>query len=259
MKIATFNINGVNARLERLLDWLTSSRPDIACLQELKAPDLRFPAGALRTAGYEAVWAGQKSWNGVAILARGEAPVVIRARLPGNVRDGQARYIEAAAKGVVVASLYLPNGNPQPGPAFDYKQAWFARLNRHARTLLKSGAPVVLAGDFNVVPSDGVRDIYSPASWANDALLQPEPRAAFRRLLAQGWTDALAVKGPQAPAYTFWTYWRDRYAQDKGLRIDHMLVSPSLAPRLTKAGVDRAVRGEEGASDHAPVWLTLKR
>ena len=259
MKIATFNINGINTRLPLLLKWLEDGRPDIVCLQELKAPDLRFPGGALRDAGYEAVWAGQKSWNGVAILARGVQPILTRERLPGAPADRQARYIEAAVKGIVVGCLYLPNGNPQPGPAFDYKQAWFARLNKHAKSLLKSGAPVVLAGDYNVVPSDEVQDIYSPASWGKDALLQPEPRAAFRRLLAQGWTDALIAKGPKRPTYTFWTYWRNRYAQDKGLRIDHMLVSPSLASRLKKAGVDRDVRGEQGASDHAPVWLTLKR
>ncbi|BCW90628.1 Exodeoxyribonuclease III [Alphaproteobacteria bacterium SO-S41] len=259
MKLATFNINGINTRLPLLLKWLEDSRPDIVCLQELKTPGLRFPAGALRDAGYEAVWAGQKSWNGVAILSRGATPVLTRERLPGDPGDKQARYIEAAVKGIVVGCLYLPNGNPQPGPTFDYKQAWFARLNRHAKSLLKSGAPVVLAGDYNVVPSDDISDIYSPASWAKDALLQPEPRAAFRRLLAQGWTDALIAKGPKTPTYTFWTYWRNRYAQDKGLRIDHMLVSPSLAPRLKKAGVDRDVRGEQGTSDHAPVWLTLKR
>ena len=259
MKIATFNINGINTRLPLLLKWLQDTRPDIVCLQELKAPDLRFPAGALRDAGYEAVWSGQKSWNGVAILARGAAPTLTRDRLPGEPGDKQARYIEAAVKGVIVGCLYLPNGNPLPGPTFDYKQSWFARFNKHARALLKSGAPVVLAGDYNVVPSDDVRDIYSPASWAKDALLQPEPRAAFRRLLAQGWTDALIAKGPKVPTYTFWTYWRNRYALDKGLRIDHILLSPSLAPRLKKAGVDRDVRGEDGASDHAPVWITLKR
>lgn len=258
MKIATFNINGIHARLAQLTAWLKDARPDVVCLQELKVPQLRFPALALEKAGYGAVWQCDKAYNGVAILARDGEPHLIRRRLPGAPDDTQSRYIEAAVRGVVIASLYLPNGNPRPGPAFDYKQRWFARLLRHARDLLKAEVPVVLAGDYNVVPSDAVEDIYSPKSWAKDALLQPEPRDSYRRLLAQGWTDTLATVGPKAPSYTFWTYWRERYERDAGLRIDHILTSPQLRARLKKAGVDREVRGLPHGSDHAPVWLTLK-
>lgn len=259
MKIATYNINGVNARLPLLLGWLASSKPDIVCLQELKTPDLRFPAAALEKAGYGAVWQCDRAYNGVAILARGTEAHLIRKRLPGEPKDTQSRYIEAAVRGVVVASLYLPNGNPRPGPTFDYKQRWFERLIKHAKSLLDANVPVVLAGDYNVVPSDAVRDIYSPESWKKDALLQPEPRASYQRLLKQGWTDALVAAGPKKPTYTFWTYWRERYERDAGLRIDHVLLSPELKARLKKAGVDRAERGKDHSSDHAPVWITLKK
>lgn len=259
MRIATYNINGINTRLPLLLDWLGRTKPDIVCLQEIKAPDLRFPVAALRDAGYGAAWVGQRSHNGVAILARGAEPVVTRRSLPGDDDDTQARYLEAAVQGILVASLYLPNGNPQPGPTFEYKQDWFARLIAHGRRLLASGAPVVLAGDYNVVPTDEPRDIYSPVSWAKDALLQPAPRASFQRLLKQGWTDALATKGPKKPTYTFWTYWRQRYERDAGLRIDHILLNDPLAARLTRAGVDRDVRGLPKSSDHAPVWIRLKK
>jgi exodeoxyribonuclease-3 len=256
MKIATFNINNVNRRLPNLLAWLEAVRPDVVCLQELKAGQADFPEAALREAGYAAVWRGQKAWNGVAILARGaERPVLTRDRLPGDPADQQARYIEAAVGGVLVASLYLPNGNPQPGPKFDYKLAWFERLIAHAAALLAESVPVVLAGDYNVVPTDA--DIYATRSWADDALLQPEPRAAYRRLLDQGWTDAIRAVHPDAPVYTFWDYKRNRWPRDAGLRLDHLLLSPDLAARLKDAGVDKEVRGEEGASDHAPVWVVL--
>ncbi|TLU71507.1 exodeoxyribonuclease III [Lichenicoccus roseus] len=256
MKIATFNINNVNRRLPNLLAWLQHSKPDIVCLQELKAASHAFPAKALEAAGYGAVWQGQPTWNGVAILARDTEPVLTRRQLPGDARDTQARYIEAAVAGVLVASIYLPNGNPQPGPKFDYKLDWFERLIAHAAELQKAGVPVVLAGDYNVVPTDA--DIYPTRSWAKDALLQPAPRAAFRRLVGQGWTDALRSRHPKAPLYTFWDYKRDRWARDAGLRLDHLLLSPDLARRLQDAGVDREVRGEHGASDHAPAWARLR-
>lgn len=255
MKIATFNVNGINSRLQALLDWLAREQPDVACLQELKAPDVRFPAGALRDAGYGAIWQGETSWNGVAILARGAQPLEIRRGLPGDDADTQSRYIEAAVRGVMICCLYLPNGNPQPGPKFDYKLAWFERLIRHARRLSKLAQPVVLAGDFNVVPTDF--DIYNPKSWRRDALLQPESRAAYARLLAQGWTDALRTLHPEQPMFTFWDYFRNHWQRDAGLRIDHLLLNPALAPRLRSAGVDRWVRGEPKASDHAPAWIEI--
>ena len=256
MKIATFNVNGIKSRLPRLLEWLEESKPDVACLQELKAPDETFPVDAIRDAGYGALWSGQKSFNGVAILARGSDPVERRRGLPGDPDDLHSRYLEAAVDGVVVASIYLPNGNPQPGPKFDYKLAWFERLNLHAAELLATGLPTVLAGDYNVVPTDD--DIYSPASWLKDALLQPESRDAYRRLLAQGWTDAIRHLHPDARIYTFWDYMRNRWPRDAGLRIDHLLLSPSIADRLVAAGVDREVRGREKASDHAPTWVELR-
>jgi exodeoxyribonuclease-3 len=256
VKLATFNINGIKRRLPILLDWLQAAKPDIVCLQELKATDSDFPAEALEKAGYHAVWRGQKSWNGVAILGRGIAPLIRRTELPGDPADSQSRYIEADIKDMVVGCLYLPNGNPQPGPKFDYKLAWFKRLRAHASRLRKAGTPVVLAGDYNVVPTD--QDIYRTTSWMNDALLQPESRDAFRRLLKQGWVDALRTLHPQQPMYTFWDYMRNRWPRDAGLRIDHILLSPDLEPRLAEAGVDRAVRGQEGASDHAPAWVILR-
>ena len=256
MKIATFNINNVNRRLPNLLAWLKAAKPDVVCLQELKCEQGAFPAQALAKAGYKAVWKGQRTWNGVAILARGAEPVVTRAALPGDKEDTQSRYIEAAVGGVLIACIYLPNGNPQPGPKFEYKLAWFKRLNAHARKLMKSGAPVVLAGDFNVAPTD--IDIYPTKSWDDDALVQREVRAAFARLVKQGWTDALRELNPDERLYTFWHYWRNSFARNAGLRIDHLLLSPSMARRLDKAGVDRAVRGRKDASDHAPVWATFK-
>jgi exodeoxyribonuclease-3 len=255
MKIATFNVNGIGSRLAALLQWLEREAPDVACLQELKTPDNRFPAAALREAGYESVWHGQTSWNGVAILARGAKPVESRRGLPGDPEDVQSRYLEAVIDDVLVASVYLPNGNPQPGPKFDYKLAWFERLIRHARELVGSGRAVVLAGDFNVVPTDF--DIYDPKSWRKDALLQPESREAFRRLLEQGWIDALRTRFPGEQVFTFWDYFRNHWARNAGLRIDFLLLSPALAPRLTGAGVDRWVRGEPRPSDHAPTWIEL--
>lgn len=255
MRIATFNINNVNRRLSNLLGWLGETSPDVVCLQELKATDAQFPEAAIRDAGYGAVWHGQKSWNGVAILAKGVDPVLTRNALPGDADDAQSRYIEAAVSGVLIASIYLPNGNPQPGPKFAYKLAWFERLIAHASNLMTAGIPAVLAGDYNVVPTD--LDIYPSKSWGNNALLQPESRAAFRTLLAQGWTDAIRTLHPTAPMYTFWDYKRGRWGRDAGLRLDHLLLSPAAAARLSAAGVDRIVRGLDNASDHAPAWVTL--
>jgi exodeoxyribonuclease-3 len=258
MKIATFNVNGVNGRLPRLLEWLDESQPDVACLQELKTVDASFPATAIAEAGYGAVWHGQKGFNGVAILARGAQPVELRRGLPGDAADTQSRYLEAAVNGVVIGCLYLPNGNPQPGPKFDYKLAWFERLIHHAETLRECGAPVVLAGDYNVVPTDEVADIYSTRSWKKDALLQPQSRDAYGRLLAQGWTDAIRHLHPGEPVYTFWDYFRDRWQRNAGLRIDHLLLNAPAAQRLLEAGVDREQRGKDKASDHAPAWVKLR-
>jgi exodeoxyribonuclease III len=256
MKIASFNINNINRRLPNLLSWLRTARPDIVCLQELKAADNEFPATSLEKAGYHAVWRGQKTWNGVAILSRKAVPVLVRTALPGDRDDHEARYIEAAIAGIVVACLYLPNGNPQPGPKFEYKLAWFKRLRTHAAKFLRQDLPVVLAGDFNVAPT--AFDIYPTRSWDKDALIQPKSRAAFAALVAQGWTDAIRTLHPSKPMYTFWDYKRQRWPRDAGLRLDHLLLSPALAPRLIKAGVDRNIRGEDGASDHAPAWIVLK-
>jgi exodeoxyribonuclease III len=255
MKIATYNINNVRKRLPNLLAWLRAAEPDIACLQELKATDTEFPAEAIRKAGYHTVWRGQKTWNGVAILSRGTEPVVTRTQLPGDPTDTQSRYIEGAVNGIIVACIYLPNGNPQPGPKFDYKLAWFKRLTRHAAKLYKAGVPVVLIGDFNVVPTDF--DIYNTKSWDDDALLQPESRGAFQKLMKQGWTDPVRTLHPDTPMYSFWDYTRHRWEKDGGLRIDFILLSPDLAKRLVSAGVDRAERGKPNASDHAPVWVEL--
>ena len=255
IKVATYNVNGIRSRLPHLLSWLEKEAPDVACLQELKALDAGFPEAAIRDAGYGAVWHGQRSWNGVAILAKGAKPIENCRALPGDPADEQSRYIEAAAHGVIVGCLYLPNGNPQPGPKFDYKLAWFDRLIEHAKSLVDAGQPVVLAGDYNVVPTDF--DIYNPRSWMKDALLQPESRERYRRLLAQGWTDALRARHPDEPIYTFWDYFRRHWERNSGLRIDHLLLNRALAPRLVDAGVDRWVRGLEKASDHAPTWITL--
>ncbi len=256
MKIATFNINNINKRLENLLAWLAASEPDVVSLQELKAEQGAFPMRALEAAGYQAVWHGERSWNGVAILARGREPVLTRSSLPGDPDDHQARYIEAAINGVLIASLYLPNGNPQPGPKFRYKLAWFERLIIHAAELMAAGVPAVLAGDYNVVPT--ASDIYLTRSLDDNALVQPQSREAFARLAAQGWTDALRKLHPQGPLWTFWDYKRERWPGDKGMRLDHLLLSPQLSARLVDGGVDRWVRGEENASDHAPAWIRLE-
>jgi len=255
MKIATYNVNGITSRLPRLLEWLEKASPDIACLQELKIPDARFPMMAIQEAGYGAVWHGQPSWNGVAILAKDAEPKEIRRGLPGDPDDTHSRYIEADVNGLVVGCLYLPNGNPQPGPKFDYKLAWFERLIEHAKKLYASRKPAVLAGDYNVIPTD--KDVYNPTSWRKDALMQPETRDAYQRLLAQGWTDALRVRHPDEPIYTFWDFFRNHWQRNAGLRIDHLLLSDELAPRLVDANVDRWVRGRPRPSDHAPTWVEI--
>ena len=255
MRIATFNVNNVRKRLTNVLDWLDRTRPDIACLQELKCTTPDFPADAFRNAGYEAVWRGERSWNGVAILARGATPILTMDALPGDPDDRQARYVEAAVNGMLVGCVYLPNGNPQPGPKFDYKLAWLDRLAAHARERLAAGVPVVLAGDFNVAPTG--LDIYPSKSWDADALVHPASRAAFRDLVGQGWTDAIRALHPDDRIYTFWHYMRQRWERDAGRRLDHLLVSPDLAGRLAAAGVDRSERGRPEASDHAPVWIEL--
>lgn len=257
MKIATFNINGIGARLPRLLEWLDETKPDIACLQELKAPDERFPADEIAAAGYSAIWHGQKSWNGVAILARGREIHETRRGLPNDPDPSHSRYLEAAIDGVIVASLYLPNGNPVPGPKFDYKLAWFEALIDHAATLFASEAPVVLAGDWNVIPTESPDDVFSAKRMASDALMQPESRACFHRLRHAGWTDAIRAIHPVGPVYTFWDYTMNAWARDAGFRIDHLLLSPAAADRLTDAGVDKETRGKEKASDHAPTWVVL--
>ena len=256
MKIATFNVNGIRARLGNLLEWLDREKPDVACLQELKAVDDAFPVMAIKAAGYNAIWNGQKSWNGVAILSRGAQPVETCRKLPGGDEDSHSRYIEATVNGILIGCLYLPNGNPQPGPKFVYKLAWFERLIQHAKTLSATGQPIILTGDYNVVPTDF--DIYDPRSWRNDALLQPETRDCYQRLLAQGWTDSIRTKFPDKPIYTFWDYFRQHWEKNSGMRIDHLLLNRELSPRLIDAGVDTWVRGQPTASDHAPTWVRLE-
>jgi exodeoxyribonuclease-3 len=250
MRIATYNVNGVNARLPALLRWLADARPDVACLQELKAPQERFPQDALREAGYHAVWHGQKGYNGVAVLARVAEPAEAARGLPGDPEDVQSRYLEANVGGVRVGCLYLPNGNPAPGPKFDYKLRWFDRLQAHAAGLVGQREPVVLVGDYNVIPEE--IDVYRPESWVDDALFRPESRAAYRRLLAQGWTDAIRHLDPHGRVYTYWDYFRNAWGRNAGLRIDHLLLNPAAARRLAAAGVDRDVRGWDKTSDHAP-------
>lgn len=255
MKIASYNVNGVNGRLPVLLRWLAETQPDVVCLQELKAPDEKFPLRAIRDLGYDAIWHGQKSWNGVAILSRIGEIHETRRGLPGDPDDTHSRYIEAAVGGILVAGLYLPNGNPRPGPRFDYKLRWFDRLIDHAGYLMSTGLPTVLAGDFNVMPTE--LDVHKPERWRDDALFAPEVRAAHGRLIEQGWTDSLRKMHPDEVIYTFWHYFRNAYGRDAGLRIDHLLLSPALAERLVGADVDRHVRGWEKTSDHAPVWIEL--
>ncbi|WP_379071193.1 exodeoxyribonuclease III [Mesorhizobium sp. UC74_2] len=255
MKIATFNVNGINGRLPVLLGWLADAAPDVVCLQELKAPSDRFPAKALREAGYGAIWHGQKSWNGVAILARGVDPIETQRGLPGDEEDTQSRYIEAAVGGVLIGCLYAPNGNPAPGPKFEYKLRWFERLKKHAAERLAHDIPVILAGDYNVIPSE--LDVYKPERWQDDALFRPEVRQALRQLIDQGWIDAIRTLHPGERVYTFWDYLRNAWGRNAGLRLDHLLLSPTIADLLTAAGVDREVRGWEKASDHAPVWIEI--
>ena len=256
MRIATFNVNSINARLPSLLRWLGETSPDVVCLQELKAPQEKFPESAIRDAGYGVVWHGQKSWNGVAILARGTDPVEVRRALPGDLDDLHSRYLEATTHGLTVGCLYLPNGNPAPGPKFDYKLRWLERLIVHAAALVSSDSPVILAGDYNVIPTE--RDVYKPERWIDDALFRVEVREAFARLTRQGWVDAIRHMHPEAQIYTFWDYFRNAFGRDAGLRIDHLLLNPAVATRLVDAGVDRNVRGWEKASDHAPTWVALK-
>jgi len=255
MRIATYNVNSINARLPVFLRWLAETQPDIVCLQELKAPQEKFPVAVIEQAGYNALWVGQKSWNGVAILARGMQIEETRRALPGDAEDVNSRYVEAVINGVTVGCLYLPNGNPAPGPKFDYKLAWLNRLIKHANTLLNTGKPVVLAGDYNIIPT--ANDVYNAAGWADDALYRPEVRQAYYTLLEQGWTDAIRKLYPTETVYTFWDYFRNAYGRNAGLRIDHFLLSPPLAAKLKTAGVDKAVRGWEKTSDHAPVWIDV--
>lgn len=255
MLIATYNVNGVNGRLDVLLRWLSLRQPDIVCLQELKTTDDRFPEGDLNGTGYHAIWHGQKSWNGVAILARDTAPIEVRRGLPGDESDVQSRYIEAEIAGLTIACLYAPNGNPWPGPKFEYKLAWYKRFQAHTKKLLAAGQPTILAGDYNVMPTD--LDVYKPERWTEDALFRIEVREAYAKLLKQGWVDAIRARHPTARIYTFWDYFRNAYARNAGLRIDHFLLSPDIAPRLRAAGVDGEVRGWEKTSDHAPTWIEL--
>jgi exodeoxyribonuclease-3 len=255
MKIATFNINGIRSRLDALLAWLERESPDVVCLQELKCTDEAFPIDEIRSMGYDAIWHGQASWNGVAILSKGSKPLETRRGLRGMGKDTHSRYLEAAVHGIIVGCLYLPNGNPQPGPKFTYKLAWFDQLLIHAQSLMDTGHPVVLAGDYNIVPTD--HDIYRLDGWRKNALLQPEARERYEQLVAQGWTDALRHQFPEERIYTFWDYFRDHFARDCGLRIDHLLLTPDLGKRLKAAGVDRWVRGEPHASDHAPTWIEI--
>ena len=254
MLVVTYNVNSINSRLDALIQYLGERQPDVVCLQELKAPQDKFPLQAIQDAGYHALWHGQKSWNGVAILTREPAQEVQRG-LPGDETDEQSRYIEAVYKGILIAGLYLPNGNPAPGPKFDYKLAWMERLRLRGLELLAQGIPAVLAGDFNVIPTE--RDVYKPERWVDDALFRPETRAAFERLIDQGWLDSLRAIHPDETIYTFWDYFRNAFGRDAGIRIDHLLLSPKLQPALKDAGVDKFVRGREKPSDHAPTWVEL--
>lgn len=256
MKIATYNINGINGHLHVLLRWLNETKPDVACLQELKAPQEKFPEQAIKDAGYNALWHGQKSWNGVAILSRSHIPQEVCRTLPGDPEDEHSRYIEAIVDDITIGCLYLPNGNPAPGPKFDYKLKWFKRLHQHAASLLSQKKPVVLTGDYNVMPTE--IDVYKPERWVDDALFRPETRSAFKTLIEQGWTDAIRKLYPEEIIYTFWDYFRNAYERNAGLRIDHFLLSPQISDKLVAAGVDRQVRGWEKSSDHAPVWIELK-
>lgn len=255
MKIVTYNVNSVNARLPNLLRWLQEAAPDVVCLQELKAPQEKFPEAAIREAGYGVIWHGQKSYNGVAILAKGQDPVELRRVLPGDPEDSHSRYIEATVDDVIIGCLYLPNGNPAPGPKFEYKIRWLNRFLAHAAELKLSGKPVVLAGDYNIIPTES--DVYKPEAWVNDALFRVEVREAFEHLTGHGWVDSLRKMHPHETLYTYWDYFRNAFPRNAGLRIDHLLLSPSIAGRLRGAGVYRDTRGWEKASDHAPTWIDL--
>lgn len=257
MKIATYNVNGISARLPVLLRWLAESAPDAVCLQELKAPQEKFPEKEINDAGYQAVWKGQKSWNGVAILSRNNKPEEIRRELPGKLEDEQSRYLECKVNDFLIGCLYLPNGNPAPGPKYEYKLSWLKHFRAHAQSLLNSETPVVLTGDYNIIPTE--KDVYKPERWVDDALFRNEVREAYQELLAQGWTDALRHLHPDETIYTFWDYFRNAYGRNAGLRIDHFLLSPPLAKRLRSAGVDHHVRGWAKSSDHAPVWIEISQ
>lgn len=256
MKIATYNVNSINARLPVVLQWLKESQPDVVCFQELKAIQENFPEAALLDAGYQSIWHGQKSWNGVAILSRIGLPEEVCRVLPGDPEDEQSRYIEANINGIRFCCLYLPNGNPAPGPKFDYKLNWMERLLSHTKQLLEQGGPVVVTGDFNIIPTEA--DVYRPERWVKDALFRPESRAVFETLVEQGWTDAIRKLYPNETVYTYWDYFRKAFDRNAGLRIDHFLLSPTLASQLYAAGVDRNVRGWEKTSDHAPVWIEVE-
>jgi exodeoxyribonuclease-3 len=255
MKIATYNVNGISARLPVLLRWLAETTPDVVCLQELKAPQEKFPEEAILEAGYKALWQGQKSWNGVAILSRHETPLEVRRSLPGDTEDAQSRYLEATVNGILIGAIYLPNGNPAPGPKYDYKLGWLQRFLLHSSLLISGKTPVVLAGDYNIIPTE--KDVYKPDRWVEDALFREEVREAYQQLLSQGWIDSLRHLHPSETIYTFWDYFRNAYGRNAGLRIDHLLVSPALEKRLLSAGVDKHVRGWEKSSDHAPVWIQI--
>lgn len=255
MKIASFNINGVRARLPRLLEWLEETRPAVACLQEIKCQDDSFPAQEFEKIGYSAIWHGQKGFNGVAILAFEQEPQEVRRGLDGEPEDEQARYLEANVSGVRIASIYLPNGNPHPGEKFAYKLRWMERLRTRMAEIWAEQVPAAMMGDYNVIPRDN--DVWSPPAMASDALMQPESREAFFRLLADGWTDAIGLRNPQGGVWTYWDYQAGAWQRDHGFRIDHALLSPESADRLVATGVDREYRGREKASDHTPVWIEL--
>ena len=257
MKIATYNVNGINARLPVVLRWLKESKPDVVCLQELKSPDEKIPKLEIQKTGYQAIWHGQKRWNGVAILAKEGLEIQEMSRgLEGEPEDEQSRYLEAVINDVVIGCLYMPNGNPAPGPKFDYKMRWFERFSKRAKQLLDQDVPVILTGDYNVMPTE--KDVYKPERWVDDALFRPEVREAFGNLVAQGWTDAIRKLYPEETIYTFFDYFRNAYQRNAGLRIDHFLLSPDLSDRLKAGGVNRDVRGWEKSSDHAPVWIELE-
>jgi len=257
MKIATYNVNGINGRLPVLLRWLDEAKPDIVCLQELKCPQEKFPIEEIKKAGYNAIWKGQKSWNGVAILSKGYEITEVQSTLPGDSDDLQSRYIEAIIDKMVICCLYLPNGNPYPGEKFDYKLSWIKRFKRRTNQLIKMELPAILIGDFNIIPTEN--DVYKPEKWENDALFRPEVRKAYKELQKKGWLDSLRKIYPDEIIYTFWDYLYKSYDRNAGMRLDHILLSPYLSDSLTNAGIDKHVRGWEKSSDHAPVWIELKK